>query len=45
MHANNVNYAALSAEELDTVKQFEKEFATKHGNNIFLLAFGQNPPL
>lgn len=40
--ADNVNFAALSSEELDTIKKFEKEFATKHGNNIFLLAFNQN---
>lgn len=41
MHADNINFAALSAEELDTIKKFEKEFANKHGNNIFLLAFNQ----
>ena len=42
MHANNINYASLSAEELDTIKKFENEFATKHGSSIFLLAFDQN---
>ncbi len=42
VHADNVDFAALSSEELDTIKKFEKEFATKHGNNIFLLAFNQD---
>ena len=42
MHADNINYASLSTEELDTVKKFEKDFAAKHGNSIFLLAFNQN---
>ena len=42
MHADNINYASLSAEELDTVQKFEREFIAKHGNNIFLLAFNQN---
>ena len=39
MHADNVNFAYLSTDELDTIKKFEKEFASKHGNNIYLLAF------
>lgn len=42
MHANNINFAALSKEELDTLKKFEKEFNSKHGNNIVLLAYNQS---
>ncbi|SDE18994.1 hypothetical protein [Sporomusa acidovorans] len=42
MSADTINFAALSAEELDTIKKFEREFATKHGNTIFLLAFNQD---
>ena len=41
MHADNINFAALSTEELATIKKFEQEFATKYGNNILLLAFNQ----
>ena len=40
--ANNVNFAALSSEELNTIEKFEKEFVVKHGNNVFLLAFNKN---
>ncbi|WP_281289440.1 hypothetical protein [Sporomusa termitida] len=39
--ANKVNFAALSAAELNTIEKFEKEFAVKHGNNVFLLAFNK----
>lgn len=39
--ANNVNFAALSTAELNTIEKFEKEFAAKHGNNVFLLAFNK----
>ncbi|SMC76965.1 hypothetical protein [Sporomusa malonica] len=42
MHADNIDFAALSTEELDTIKKFENEFATKHGSKVFLLAFNQN---
>lgn len=42
MNADNVNFAALSKEELDTIKKFENEFAAKHGSNVFLLALNQN---
>jgi len=42
MHANNVNFATLSTDELDTIKKFEQEFAAKYGNNILLLAFNKN---
>ncbi len=41
MHANNIDFASLSSDELETIKKFEKEFASKHGNNILLLAFNQ----
>lgn len=41
MQADNINFATLSTDELDTIKKFEKEFATKYGNNILLLAFNQ----
>ena len=41
MHADNINIATLSTEELDTIKKFEKEFTSKHGNHILLLAFNQ----
>ncbi|XEQ93471.1 hypothetical protein SCACP_23450 [Sporomusa carbonis] len=39
MHADNINFAHLSSEDLETIKNFEKQFAAKHGNNIYLLAF------
>ncbi|HWR41930.1 hypothetical protein [Sporomusa sp.] len=42
MHTNNVNFAALSTEELDTIEKFEKEFAAKHGSKVFLLAFNKD---
>ncbi|HWR07190.1 MAG TPA: hypothetical protein VN379_09990 [Sporomusa sp.] len=42
MHTNNVNFAALSTEELSTLEKFEKEFASKHGSKVFLLAFNTN---
>ncbi len=42
MHADNMNFASLSSEELDDLKKFEKDFASKFGNHIFLLAFNQN---
>lgn len=41
MPTNNIDFASLSSEELETIKKFEKEFASKHGNNILLLAFNQ----
>jgi hypothetical protein len=42
MHADNIDFAALSKEELETIKKFENEFATQHGSKVFLLAFNQN---
>lgn len=41
MNADDINFAALSSDQLDTIKQFEKEFASKYGSNVFLLAFNQ----
>ncbi|BBB92624.1 MAG TPA: hypothetical protein PKA28_03650 [Methylomusa anaerophila] len=35
----DITYATLSSEELTTVKQFEEDFARKHGNTLYLLAF------
>jgi len=41
VHADNINFAALSSEELADLEQFEKEFKSKHNNAIYLLAFDQ----
>ncbi|MPN32462.1 hypothetical protein SDC9_179940 [bioreactor metagenome] len=41
MEQNSVRFANLSAEQLNELKQFEAVFNSKHGNHVFLLAFGE----
>jgi hypothetical protein len=41
VQTDNINFAALSSEELNDLKQFEKEFIAKYGNSIYLLAYDQ----
>lgn len=40
----NLAFSPLSPEQVNAVKNFEKEFASRFGNNVFLLAFNQNQP-
>ncbi len=38
MDSNNVNVAQLSSDEVQILKGFEKEFASKHGKQVILIA-------
>jgi hypothetical protein len=38
MDSNNVNVAQLSSDEVQILKDFEKEFASKHGKQVILIA-------
>ncbi|WP_156478619.1 hypothetical protein [Anaerosporomusa subterranea] len=34
-------FSSLTAEQVNTIQTFEKEFQTKYGQSVYLLAFNQ----